>query len=121
MRRVAIVGAGPSGLFAAGQLVHNTQMDLAVDIFDRLPTPFGLLRYGVAPDHESVKAVAKTLAAAFDSPRVRFFGLVEIGKQIQPADLLRCYDAVIYAYGAERDRKLGIPGEDDLRVPTDCS
>lgn len=113
MRRVAIVGAGPSGLFAAGQLAHNTQMDVAVDIFDRLPTPFGLLRYGVAPDHDSVKAVAKTLAAAFDSPQVRFFGLVEIGKQIQAADLLRCYDAVVYAYGAERDRKLGIPGEDN--------
>lgn len=112
MRRVAIVGAGPSGLFAAGQLASQNDVEVAIDIFDRLPTPFGLLRYGVAPDHDSVKAVAKTLAAAFDSPKVRFFGLVEIGKQIRPSDLLTCYDAVIYAYGSELDRKLGIPGED---------
>lgn len=114
MRKIAIIGAGPSGLFAAGQLAAQSELDLGVDVFDRLPTPFGLLRYGVAPDHESVKAVAKTLAAAFDSPRVRFFGLVEIGKQLLPSDLLRCYDAVIYAYGAERDRQLGIPGEAEL-------
>ena len=111
MRRVAIVGAGPSGLFAAGQLVTQAEVEVAIDIFDRLPTPFGLLRYGVAPDHDSVKAVAKTLAAAFDSPRVRFFGLVEIGKQVQTSELLKCYDAVIYAFGAELDRKLGVPGE----------
>ncbi len=111
-RRVAIVGAGPSGLFAAGQLVQQDQLELAIDIFDRLPTPFGLLRYGVAPDHASIKAVAKTLAAAFESPRVRFCGLVEIGAKVSPAELLACYDAVVYAIGAELDRKLGIPGED---------
>jgi len=114
VRRVAIIGAGPSGLFAAGQLANQTEVEVAVDIFDRLPTPFGLLRYGVAPDHDSVKAVAKTLAAAFDSPRVRFFGLVEVGKQVQASELLQCYDAVIYAYGSELDRKLGIPGEAEL-------
>ncbi|HAM46058.1 MAG TPA: ferredoxin-NADP reductase [Propionibacteriaceae bacterium] len=114
MRRVAIVGAGPSGLYAAGQLATQTDVEVAVDIYDRLPTPFGLLRYGVAPDHESVKSVAKTLAAAFDSPHVRYFGLVEVGTQVRPAQLLECYDAVIYAYGSENDRKLGIPGETEL-------
>lgn len=111
MRRVAIVGAGPSGLFAAGQLVSQSEVEVAIDIYDRLPTPFGLLRYGVAPDHDSVKAVAKTLAAAFDSPLVRFCGMVEVGTQVRAEQLARCYDAVIYAYGAELDRKLGIPGE----------
>ncbi len=114
MRRVAIVGAGPSGLYAAGQLLSQHDIEVAVDIYDRLPTPFGLLRYGVAPDHESVKSVAKTLAAAFDSANVRFFGLVEIGTQLRPAQLMECYDAVIYAYGSENDRKLGIPGETEL-------
>lgn len=112
VRRVAIVGAGPSGLFTAGQLANQDQIEVAIDLFDRLPTPFGLLRYGVAPDHDSVKAVAKTLAAAFDSPRVRFCGLVEVGTRVRADQLLECYDAVVYAYGAELDRKLGIPGED---------
>ena len=109
--RVAIVGAGPSGLFAAG-LLAKAETEVAIDILDRLPTPFGLLRYGVAPDHASIKAVANTLAAAFESPRVRFCGLVEVGTQVTAAELLGCYDAVVYATGAALDRRLGIPGED---------
>jgi ferredoxin--NADP+ reductase len=109
--RVAIVGAGPSGLFAAG-LLAKADAEVAVDLLDRLPTPFGLLRYGVAPDHASIKAVANTLAAAFESPRVRFCGLVEIGSRVTASELLGCYDAVVYAIGAALDRRLGIPGED---------
>ena len=109
-RRVAIVGAGPSGLFAAAALVSDP--DVRVDIFDRLPTPFGLLRYGVAPDHASIKAVAVTLARVFDSDRVRFLGLVEFGRDVTAAELFASYDAVIYAVGAADDRHLGIPGED---------
>ena len=108
--RVAIVGAGPSGLFAAAALVSDP--DVRVDIFDRLPTPFGLLRYGVAPDHASIKAVATTLARVFESERVRFLGLVEFGRDITAAELVAAYDAVIYAVGAADDRHLGIPGED---------
>ncbi len=108
--RVAIVGAGPSGLFAAAALV--AQPDVRVDIFDRLPTPFGLLRYGVAPDHASIKAVAITLARVFESDRVRFLGLVEFGRDVTAAELVASYDAVIYAVGAADDRRLGIPGED---------
>jgi len=108
--RVAIVGAGPSGLFAAAALV--AQPDVRVDIFDRLPTPFGLLRYGVAPDHASIKAVATTLARVFESERVRFLGLVEFGRDVTAAELVAAYDAVIYAVGAADDRRLGIPGED---------
>ena len=83
-----------------------------VDIFDRLPTPFGLLRYGVAPDHTSIKAVATALARVFESPLVRFCGLVEFGKNVTRDDLLEAYDAVIYAAGASEDVPLRIPGED---------
>ena len=106
---VAIVGAGPSGLFAAQALVAG---GVRVDIFDRLPTPFGLLRYGVAPDHTSIKAVATALARVFESPLVRFCGLVEFGKNVTRDDLLEAYDAVIYAAGASEDVPLRIPGED---------
>jgi ferredoxin--NADP+ reductase len=112
VRRVAIVGAGPSGLFAAAALLAQVGPELAIDIFDRLPTPFGLLRYGVAPDHASIKAVATTLARVFEAPRVRFLGLVELGRDVTADELRSAYDAVIYAIGAQDDRRLGIPGED---------
>ncbi|WP_028709576.1 FAD-dependent oxidoreductase [Propionicicella superfundia] len=111
-RRVAIVGAGPAGLFTAAALLTGTDDDLCVDIFDRLPTPFGLLRYGVAPDHAGIKAVATTLARVFDAPRVRFLGLVDLGGNVTVPELRGGYDAVVYAIGAEDDRHLGIPGED---------
>jgi ferredoxin--NADP+ reductase len=111
-RRVAIVGAGPAGLFTAAALLARADADLAVDIFDRLPTPFGLLRYGVAPDHASIKAVATTLATVLDAPRVRFLGLVDVGRTVTTAELREAYDAVVYAVGAQDDRHLGIPGED---------
>ncbi|MFV0430383.1 MAG: hypothetical protein ACK5KO_13270 [Arachnia sp.] len=109
--RVAIVGAGPSGLFAAQALLtgHPT---LLVDVIDRLPTPFGLLRYGVAPDHTSIQRIQRALVAPFTSERVRFFGLVELGRSITADELRAGYDAVIYAAGAAEDRRLGVPGED---------
>ncbi len=111
-RRVAIVGAGPAGLFTAAALRDRGDAELAIDIFDRLPTPFGLLRYGVAPDHTSVKAVATTLARVFDAPGVRFLGMVEVGRDLTAEELRGAYDVVIYAVGAQDDRRLGIPGED---------
>lgn len=107
--RVAIVGAGPSGLFAAQSLLATA--DIEVDIFDRLPTPFGLLRYGVAPDHASIKAIAGVLARVFDSDRVRFLGLVEFGRDVTVDELRSAYDAVVYAAGASEDRRMEIPGE----------
>ena len=88
--RVAIVGAGPSGLFAAQFLAARP--DIEVDIFDRLPTPYGLLRYGVAPDHTSIKSVATALARVFESPNVRFLGLVTLGRDVTRDELLAGYD-----------------------------
>jgi ferredoxin--NADP+ reductase len=108
--RVAIVGAGPSGLFAAQFLAARP--DIEVDIFDRLPTPYGLLRYGVAPDHTSIKSVATALARVFESPAVRFLGLVTLGRDVTRDELLAGYDAVIYAVGASEDLRMGVPGED---------
>lgn len=110
--RVAIVGAGPSGLFAAQHLTADPELDIVVDVYDRLPTPFGLLRYGVAPDHTSIKSVATALARVFDDARVRFFGLVHFGREITRDELLASYDAVIYAVGASEDLRMNIPGED---------
>ncbi len=109
--RIAIVGSGPSGLFAA-QSLHKFAPETSIDIFDRLPTPYGLLRYGVAPDHTSIKSVATALARTFDSERVSFCGLVELGHDVTAAELLDSYDAVIYAVGANEDLRMGIPGED---------
>lgn len=111
-RRVAIVGAGPSGLFAAQSLVRQDRVPVAVDLIDRLPVPYGLLRYGVAPDHQNIKAVAGVLAATFDSPHVSFHGNVELGRDVSRQDLLAAYDAVVYAVGASEDQHLGVPGED---------
>ena len=110
-RRIAIIGSGPSGLFATQSLVSQDRVEVLVDIFDRLPAPFGLLRYGVAPDHASIKAIATALARVFDSPHVRFLGLVELGRELSVADLTTAYDAVIYAAGASEDRRMHVPGE----------
>lgn len=117
-RRIAVVGAGPAGLFAAQSLVaHNESTSDAaatveVDVYDRLPTPYGLLRYGVAPDHTSIKSVALALARTFESPAVRFRGLVELGTDLHHRELLSAYDAVVYAVGASEDLHLGVPGEE---------
>jgi ferredoxin--NADP+ reductase len=110
--RVAVVGSGPSGIYAADALVSQDEIPVEVDIIDRLPVPFGLVRYGVAPDHLSIRSVRDTLDKVLDKPGVRFLGNVEVGRDVTMADLHACYDAVILTYGASRDRRLGIPGED---------
>jgi ferredoxin--NADP+ reductase len=110
--RVAVVGAGPAGLFAVQALLASAP-GIGVDVFDRLPTPYGLVRYGVAPDNQKIKSVTRALRAAFDPGQpVRFFGNVRFGADIHRADLLRHYDAVVYATGAQGEHRLGIPGED---------
>ena len=108
-RRVAIVGAGPSGIFAAQELLAHP--GITVDLYDRLPTPYGLLRYGVAPDHTSIKGVGDALARVFESPDIRFLGMVEFGKDVTRHELLGAYDAVIYAAGASEDAEMAVPGE----------
>jgi ferredoxin/flavodoxin---NADP+ reductase len=110
--RVAVVGAGPAGVYMAAALVDQTDFAARVDIFDRLPAPFGLLRYGVAPDHLKMKALGTTLQRTLDHDNVRFFGNIELGKDITISELLGDYNAVVYSYGAATDRRLGIPGEE---------
>jgi len=111
MRQIAIVGSGPSGCYLADQLLRLLP-DSSVDVIERLPVPFGLVRYGVAPDHQGTKAVSRVLDRILSSPRITFFGNVEVGKDVLLEQLLAWYDAVVLATGACRDRKLGIPGED---------
>ena len=109
--KVAIVGAGPSGFYAADGLLRG-RPDLRIDIIDRLPTPFGLVRAGVAPDHQGTKAVVRQFDKLLDQPDVRFAGGLEIGRDLTWDELVAAYDAVIVATGMVIDRKLGIPGED---------
>ena len=110
--RVAVVGSGPAGFYAAGHLLARSVRPVTVDVFDRLPTPWGLVRSGVAPDHPKLKTVSAVYERTAADPRFRFFGNVCIGTDVTREDLLRRYHAVIYAVGAEGDRRLAIPGED---------
>ena len=109
--RVAVVGSGPAGFYAAGALL-SADLPVEVDMIERLPTPWGLVRLGVAPDHPKLKTVSRAFERIAEQPGFRFFGNVEIGRDLQHADLMQLYDAVIYAVGAQTDRRLGIPGED---------
>jgi ferredoxin--NADP+ reductase len=110
--RIAVVGAGPAGLFAVQALLASGT-GVGVDVFDRLPAPYGLVRYGVAPDNQKIKSVTRALRTAFDPGNpVRFIGNVRFGTDVRRADLLEHYDAVVYATGAQGERKLGIPGEE---------
>jgi len=109
--RVAVVGSGPAGFYAAGALL-SADVPVQVDMFERLPTPWGLVRLGVAPDHPKLKTVSKAFERIAERPGFRFLGNVEIGRDIEHEDLARLYDAVVYAVGAQTDRRLGIPGED---------
>jgi ferredoxin/flavodoxin---NADP+ reductase len=109
--RVAVVGSGPAGFYAAGHLL-DSDVPLEVDMIERLPTPWGLVRLGVAPDHPKIKAVSRAFERIAAQPGFRFIGNVEVGRDLTHDDLLRLYDAVVYAVGAQTDRRMGIPGED---------
>jgi ferredoxin--NADP+ reductase len=109
--RVAVVGSGPAGFYAAGALL-DADVPVEVDMIERLPTPWGLVRLGVAPDHPKLKSVSRAFERIAEKPGFRFFGNVEVGRDLSHADLLRLYDAVLYAFGAQTDKRLGIPGED---------
>jgi ferredoxin--NADP+ reductase len=113
--RVAIVGSGPGGFYAAGHLLKSKShpdLNVQVDMFDRLPTPWGLVRGGVAPDHPKIKAVSRIYEKTAEHPEFRFYGNVELGRDLSHDDLTDRYHAVIYAVGAQTDRRMGIPGED---------
>lgn len=123
--RVAIIGSGPAGMYAAshllgsptgtwlnGRMVHLASRRIEVDVLDRLPTPWGLVRGGVAPDHPEKKQIAEVFARVATRPEFRFYGNVEVGSQVTVADLAGWYDALLFAHGAAGDRRLGIPGED---------
>jgi ferredoxin/flavodoxin---NADP+ reductase len=110
MRRVAIVGAGPAGVYATQALTE--QNDVLVDVIDRLPAPYGLVRYGVAPDHPKIRSISAALRKLLEHRAVRFIGNVEVCTTLSVQDLHRHYDAVVFATGAAIDRRLGVPGED---------
>jgi ferredoxin--NADP+ reductase len=112
MRHFAVVGSGPGGFYTAEALNKAYGDNARVDIIDRYPVPYGLVRFGVAPDHQSLKAVSKRYDQTADTAGVDFIGNVCVGKDVSVAELLELYDAVVLAIGAPHDRKLGIPGED---------
>lgn len=110
--RVAIIGAGPSGFYAAGQLLSVAEPEFAVDLYDRLPTPYGLVRSGVAPDHPKIKSVTRAYDKTAAHDRFRFFGHVEFGADLTRAQMLEHYHVVMYTLGTSIDKRLGIPGEE---------
>ena len=110
--RVAVVGSGPAAFYAAGPLLASEDPPVEVDMIERLPTPWGLVRLGVAPDHPQLKTVSRAFEKIAIRPGFRFFGNVEVGRDITHEELASIYDAVVYAVGSQTDKRLGIPGED---------
>lgn len=110
--RVAIIGAGPTGFYTADALQRQTGLVAQIDLFDRLPTPFGLVRLGVAPDHQKIKSVTAAYDKIAAHPGFRFFGNVELGRDVTVTDLQQYYHQIVYTTGAQTDRRMDIPGED---------
>ena len=110
--RVAVVGAGPAGIYASDLLIRNEEHDVHVDLFEQMPAPFGLIRYGVAPDHPRIKGIVKSLHNVLDKDKLRLIANVTVGRDITIDDLRDYYDAVVISTGAVRDRELLIPGGD---------
>ncbi|TWP52827.1 pyridine nucleotide-disulfide oxidoreductase [Lentzea tibetensis] len=109
--RIAVVGAGPAGVYAA-DLLTKSDADVSIDLFEKLPAPYGLVRYGVAPDHPRIKGIVTALQKVLDKPEIRLFGNVEYGVDLKLDDLRQFYDAVIFSTGADKDRELDLPGID---------
>ena len=115
-KHVAVVGSGPAGFYLSQQLLKKKDLNLQIDIYEKLPVPFGLVRYGVAPDHPDVKNVESTFTKVAQDDRVRFVGNVSLGQDLKVKELREAYDAVVLAYGAAKDRTLNIPGENAKNV-----
>ena len=113
--RVAVIGAGPAGFYTADHLFRQPGLAVEVDLYDRLPTPYGLVRFGVAPDHQKIKHVTATFDKTATQTGFRFFGHVELGKDVTIDDLRAHYHQIVYTTGAQTDRHMGIPGEDFQR------
>jgi adrenodoxin-NADP+ reductase len=116
VRHIAVIGSGPAGYYTAEAALKQWGDEVQVDIFDMLPVPYGLIRSGVAPDHQSIKAVYRRYEATSLNANVRFLGNVEIGRDVSIAELQSLYDAVVLATGAPRDKRAGLPGEDKANV-----
>jgi len=110
--RVAVIGSGPAAFYAADHLLSQANLVIEVDMYDRLPTPFGLVRGGVAPDHQKIKSVTKAYDRVAAKPRFRFYGNVEYGSHLKLDDLKQHYHQILFSTGAQTDRRMGIPGED---------
>ena len=110
--RIAVVGSGPAGFYAAGHLLKDSASKVEVDMIERLPTPWGLVRSGVAPDHPKIKSVSRVYEKTAAHPHFRFFGNLHLGDHVSREDLLGHYHAIVYATGSSVDRPLGIPGEE---------
>ncbi len=110
--RIAVIGSGPAGFYAAGHLLGEKDRNIEVDMIERLPTPWGLVRSGVAPDHPKIKSVTRVYEKTAAHPRFRYYGNVELGRDVEREELLQHYHAIVYATGAPDDRPLRIPGED---------
>ena len=106
--RVAVIGAGPAGIYASDLLAKQ---GVNIDLFEQMPAPFGLIRYGVAPDHPRIKGIVNSLHAVMEKPNIRFLGNIEVGTTITVEKLHEYYDAIVFATGAVADRDLDIPGE----------
>ena len=109
--RVAVIGSGPAGIYAS-DLLMKSDRDVRVDLFERMPAPFGLIRYGVAPDHPRIKGIVNALYKVMEKPELRLLGNVDVGKDVTVSELQQFYDAVVFATGATADRDLNIPGID---------
>ncbi|MEX3517441.1 FAD-dependent oxidoreductase [Corynebacterium camporealensis] len=109
--RVAVVGSGPAGIYASDLLIKS-DLDIQVDLFEKMPAPFGLIRYGVAPDHPRIKGIVQSLHNVMEKEEIRFLGNIEIGRDITVDELRDYYDAIVFATGATADQSMGIPGED---------
>lgn len=110
-RRIAIIGAGPSGIYCADAIIDRNDPSVRVDLIERLPAPFGLVRYGVAPDHLAIRSVRQTLEKVLRRPGVRLLAGIEVATDVTVAELHEYYDAIVFTYGASTDRRLGVPGE----------